>query len=292
MSLIQEALKRQQDESDGSRSDSEQPKTQPEPTQSDQDKTMQKDESLFKHPESSPVTGSVKPTSEEPAPAQKSKSGQKTWLTITFIIVFFVIFIVAVVYFLSVTLSYFGKKKIQKALVPIAEKALAAAATEKAQIDKIAPAGQDAGLAEKTSKPETGKKLTLPPPAVESGKSIPVLAQVQALKEAAVPEKQLPKQADGVLKEKAVTDLRTEPLVKSPEPAVVVPQEPMDWPHLKLTGVLSGLGPDRNAARINNKMIAVGGTIEGVTLIEVRKDGVVLKYGMETQFLRMGATLY
>jgi len=64
------------------------------------------------------------------------------------------------------------------------------------------------------------------------------------------------------------------------------------WPALKLTGILRGSGPAESTAFINGKMISAGQTIDGVTIVEIQADGVLLKYGAETRFLRVGATLY
>lgn len=64
------------------------------------------------------------------------------------------------------------------------------------------------------------------------------------------------------------------------------------WPSLKLTGMLSNVNAGEGAARINKQMVFVGGQIEGVTLVEIRSDGVLLKYGKETRFLKMGGVAY
>lgn len=77
----------------------------------------------------------------------------------------------------------------------------------------------------------------------------------------------------------------------APPPAPTAPA-PVTWPTLKLTGILSGLSQGEGAARINNQMVFVGGQIEGVTLVEIRSDSVMLKYGSETKFLKMGGILY
>lgn len=75
-------------------------------------------------------------------------------------------------------------------------------------------------------------------------------------------------------------------------PPVKSPPVPLQWPALKLTGILSSASDGEGAARINNQMVFIGGQIEGVTLVEIRADGVYLKYGKETRFLKMGGALY
>lgn len=64
------------------------------------------------------------------------------------------------------------------------------------------------------------------------------------------------------------------------------------WPALKLTGILHGSGPAESTAIINGKMIGAGQTIEGVMIVEIQANHVLLKYGSEKKFLRVGATLY
>jgi len=64
------------------------------------------------------------------------------------------------------------------------------------------------------------------------------------------------------------------------------------WPALKLTGILRGTGKTESSAFINGKMISAGQTIADVTIVEIRADGVILKYGNENRFLRVGAVSY
>jgi len=70
-----------------------------------------------------------------------------------------------------------------------------------------------------------------------------------------------------------------------------VPQA-VRWPALKLTGILRGTGKTESSAFINGKMISAGQTIADVTIVEIRADGVILKYGNENRFLRVGAVSY
>ena len=64
------------------------------------------------------------------------------------------------------------------------------------------------------------------------------------------------------------------------------------WPALKLTGILRGTGKTESTAFINGKMIGAGQTIADVTIVEIQADGVILKYGNEKRFLRVGAVSY
>jgi len=84
----------------------------------------------------------------------------------------------------------------------------------------------------------------------------------------------------------AVTPSPFKPAVlPPPEP----PQPPVDWPSLTLDGVL---GKGRNgAAIINREVIGVGETVKGATLVSIGKQGVNLEYEGETQFLKVGNTI-
>lgn len=65
----------------------------------------------------------------------------------------------------------------------------------------------------------------------------------------------------------------------------------MVWPRLKLSAVFSNAGSGRAGARLNDRLVLLGDQIDNVTLVEIRPDGVRLKYGAEIRFLKMGATL-
>ncbi len=64
------------------------------------------------------------------------------------------------------------------------------------------------------------------------------------------------------------------------------------WPTLKLTGILRGTGKTESSAFINGKLVSAGQTIAEVTVVEIQADGIILKYGNESRFLRVGATSY
>lgn len=73
--------------------------------------------------------------------------------------------------------------------------------------------------------------------------------------------------------------------------AAVPSPMPVVWPRLKLSAVFSNLGSGRAGARLNNRLVLLGDRIDGVILVEIRQDSVVLKCGKETRSLKMGATL-
>lgn len=83
------------------------------------------------------------------------------------------------------------------------------------------------------------------------------------------------------------------PSVNIQELPVAVPKAaPVVWPRLKLSAIFSHIGHGRAGARLNNRLILLHDQIEGVTLVEIRHDSVILKCGQETRLLKMGMTLY
>lgn len=63
---------------------------------------------------------------------------------------------------------------------------------------------------------------------------------------------------------------------------------PVLWPAIKLTGMVK-LGGTA-AALINGRVVAPGESIEDVTLISVKKEGALLRYKTEERLLRVGET--
>lgn len=82
------------------------------------------------------------------------------------------------------------------------------------------------------------------------------------------------------------------PSVNKQELPVTVPSPvPVVWPRLKLSAIFSNVGSGQSGARLNNRLVLLGDQINGVTLVEIRQDSVVLKCGKETRSLKMGMTL-
>ncbi len=77
---------------------------------------------------------------------------------------------------------------------------------------------------------------------------------------------------------------------KQPDEPIDLP--PVQWPRLKLTALLCGVAGEESAARINGAMVPEGGEVDGVTVMEIQQEGVLLKLEHETKFLRMGASIY
>ena len=76
--------------------------------------------------------------------------------------------------------------------------------------------------------------------------------------------------------------LATPVVTNTPAP----PPKPVVWPSLKITGVLER--GERGAALINGRVIAVGEEIQGVKVIAVGKNGVTLEYEGARKTVRTG----
>jgi hypothetical protein len=63
------------------------------------------------------------------------------------------------------------------------------------------------------------------------------------------------------------------------------------WPRITLNGILSKGTQGRGIAIVNNQMMSVNETMEGVRLLEVRSTGVLMEFGGDTRFVETGQTL-
>ena len=88
----------------------------------------------------------------------------------------------------------------------------------------------------------------------------------------------------------ASTGPKIEPVAAPATPVQIepVPALPVVWPSLMLSGVI-GKGP-RGAARINNDIVAVNETIQGVKILSVGNQGVELEYMGEKKLLKVGSS--
>ncbi len=78
----------------------------------------------------------------------------------------------------------------------------------------------------------------------------------------------------------------------SAPPAVVAePAKPLVvWPKLTVFGLIGGTGGRKGAVIINGQMFGIGDTVEGVKIISIDKDGAHLKFAGETRVLKVGGT--
>lgn len=74
--------------------------------------------------------------------------------------------------------------------------------------------------------------------------------------------------------------------------SVAIAAKTSEWPRLTLNGVMAQTGPAQGSAIINGTMVEIGEKIEGVRLVEVRRSGVLLEFKGNTQFVRVGQSTY
>lgn len=87
----------------------------------------------------------------------------------------------------------------------------------------------------------------------------------------------------------------TPPPVAAPAPvavvhaaAPVVPVAPAVWPAVKITGVMATSQKDHRTAFINDSLLNVGDTVDGMVLIDVAQNSVVLEFKGERRTFPVG----
>lgn len=65
---------------------------------------------------------------------------------------------------------------------------------------------------------------------------------------------------------------------------------PPSWPGLRVTGVMAGGGPRAATAFVDGNLVEVGDEISGVRVLGVSQAGVLFKFQNQTQFVRVGQT--
>ena len=113
-------------------------------------------------------------------------------------------------------------------------------------------------------------------PALPAAPATPSAVAVQTVAGSPFPPRDAPS-----VKFVATTNLTTT-LTARPEAVV--------WPKLVISGFISTARGSHGAAIVNGQMVAPGDTIEGVRVIAVDKHGVQFRYGSETQTLAVGGT--
>ncbi len=72
---------------------------------------------------------------------------------------------------------------------------------------------------------------------------------------------------------------------------VIQAQEFSLWPRVTVNGILAKGTKGRGMAIINNQMMSVNESVEGVRLVEVKGQGVLLEFGGESRFVEIGQTI-
>lgn len=124
----------------------------------------------------------------------------------------------------------------------------------------------------------------LPPPVMATTTSTDTLAEINLF---------LPEGSNDVPVATASTSAPTEPLVPTNPPSVSEPEPmikplPVSWPFIKLTGLVK-LGKT-SAALIDGKIVVPGETMGEVLLVKVTAEGALVRYQDEERLLRVGET--
>ena len=255
MSLIQDALKRQQEESESSR-------------------VPLKAAAPPSVPDAMPVLPSPEPANRPlpvpPVDPEKPVQPGKSWKRIACIIIFCVLIAWSGGLVVVLILKQSAERTLLGAFMP--DPTHGRVILGKASVQIPPPAAQPPATA--MSKPEV-----TPVPA-RASVSKPWISPAAAAAPAFVDE------GEDVEEDVAL------PSVNKQELPVIVPSPvPVVWPQLKLSAIFSNVGSGQAGARLNNRLIGLGDQIEGVTLVEIHQDSVVLKCGAEVRFLKMGMTL-
>ncbi len=176
-------------------------------------------------------------------------------------------------------------------------------ATPPVAAPSLAPAAPDA-LAEP---PASRKPATAKPAALVPDAAAPAMAERPAAPTAAPTRKEdrpagmtaaaadsaasVAGRAD-VSVEKRVGDKAAAAVPEVKTVPVAVAAKTSAWPRLTLNGVMAQTGPGQGSAIINGTVVEIGEKIEGARLMEVQRNGVLLEYRGNTQFVRVGQSTF
>ncbi|MFH0879321.1 MAG: hypothetical protein V2A34_06375 [Lentisphaerota bacterium] len=79
------------------------------------------------------------------------------------------------------------------------------------------------------------------------------------------------------------------PVKPAPVQPAAAPQKPV-WPSMTLMGVVVKSEPQLSTAVINSSLYGINDSIEGVRIVDIRHDGVILQYGSEKRMLQLGSS--
>ncbi|MFH1969049.1 MAG: hypothetical protein ABIJ53_01885 [Verrucomicrobiota bacterium] len=266
MSLIQDALKRQQEESESSRVPL---KAAVAPSVPDAMPVLPSPPAIRQPTDSIACPQSLRDSvAGGRAGPEKAVQPGKSWKWIAGIIIFCVLIAWSGVFLVSLILKQSTKRTLLDPFMPDLTKAQATLG--KSSVQAPPPAAQPPATT-------MSKPVVTPAPARASA-SKPLFSPAAAA---------APAFADKG--EDVEEDLALPGVKEQIEPAAI--PIPVVWPRLKLSAIFSNVGSGQSGARLNNRLILMGDQIEGVTLVEIHGDSVVLKCGKETRSLKMGMTL-
>ena len=277
MSLIQDALKRQQEESESSQVPLKAAPARP-PASLGEALRAGNAGAVATAGRAAPFVPDAMPVPPIPEPAnrplpvdpEKPVQSGKSWKLIAGIIIFCILIVWGGGLLVVLVLKQSAEHTLPGPLMPDLTKAQATLG--KPAIKAPPPAAQPSAAA-------MPKPVVTPSPSRASA-SIPWISPAAAAAPAFADEGE------------DVEDDVVLPSVNKQELPVTEPiPVPVVWPRLKLSAIFSNVGSGQSGARLNNRLILLGDQIEGVTLVEIRRDSVVLNCGKETRSLKMGMTL-
>lgn len=280
MSLLQEALKRKEEDESQHKPETESAKNFPSASPAEnanlsvvgqQAVELNTGNPLSSPPQSMPVAGQIQAAASQSIPRKASL----LWIIVMIIAMFVGLTVTAGIAFLFYRASSPAKAKTVQQAEHVAKTAAVAAGETNISAGQLiaAPKPESAGISETTAQQSVAPVVKNEPTATIAQTQIVVVAHNAETN----PVQQ---QSAGNAESK-------------PTPAKLAFFKPKSgWPALKLTGILRGMGKTESTAFINGKMISAGQTIADVTIVEIQADGVILKYGNEKRFLRVGATSY
>lgn len=80
------------------------------------------------------------------------------------------------------------------------------------------------------------------------------------------------------------------PATPTPQAAAVEVTEAVAWPSLTVTGIIEGRGANKGAALINNQLTMVGDSIDGAKLLAVMQHGVKMSFEGESRVIKVGGS--
>lgn len=273
MSLIQEALKRQQE--DGQQEGAPAPEAPKAPAAASSPEAAPapvKPSIRIAASSSAPAAAAPPPpppeAEEEPPvvalPEPRPKKSSRTWFTLVMVLVLILLFLGGAVWMLTFV---FQRLKTRGSLEGVGEQRITRLITEAAQSipppETVPPFDQSGSPPE--SLPDTDDETVEAP------------ADEVALEETGTGDEPVPESVP------ESADMAGGPDEQAPAVAAV------EWPLVSLEGMV-GKGAT-GAAIINDTIVGVGESVDGVKLISIDRKGVYLEYGGEQRFLKVGGEL-
>jgi hypothetical protein len=320
MSLIQEALKRQQEDQGAGSQEEEQPVAQPaeaapqvkqqgEIAPPEQPRTLPLKPTAAPEPPEEPAgqepqTSDKKPDQEPSEP--KTESASRAWLSLLSVLLILLVVIGGLSWGASIA---FKKWRAQQEVASdigmrgtddeSEQPVVVAVDGDATQVEPDQPVA-DAGTVKPDDAPEISAVkpdatvAEAPAATTQPDKPVEIPKPFQLVEDKGTTEPDVKLQAEPAVAkpaaERPVQTAKAEPAVASAtaEPESSQPPPPVAWPSVTLGGFV-GAGSDGSAI-LNGEFIGVGETIAGVKLLGIQRKSVMLSYNGKIQTLKIGQT--